>query len=407
MADKVVLAYSGGLDTSVAIPWIKENYGYEVIALAVDLSGGENVGEALERARNNGAAEATSIDASDEFASEYIARAIKANALYEDKYPLATALGRPLIVKYLVAKAHETSATAVAHGCTGKGNDQVRFDVGIRALDPALKIIAPIREWGMTREQEIDYAAERGLKITVDKDKVYSVDANLWGRAIEGGELEDPQNEPSASVFSLTAEVNKTPDEPAYAEVMFEAGLPVGLNGSRMALKEIIVALNKLAGAHGFGRIDMIENRLVGIKSREIYEAPAALSILAAHKALEDLTLERDVLHYKKQAESAYAEAIYDGKWYSPLREALDAFFESVQATVKGSVTLKFHKGNLVITGRESENSLYDYGLATYADADAFSHDAAAGFVELYGLALTEWAKKTKNQKPKTKNEKP
>lgn len=402
MADKVVLAYSGGLDTSVAIPWIKENYGYDVIVLAVDLSGGEDVGEALERARKNGAAEATSIDASDEFASEYIARAIKANALYEDKYPLATALGRPIIVKYLVAKAHETGATAVAHGCTGKGNDQVRFDVGIRALDPALKIIAPIREWGMTREQEIDYAEEHGLKITVDKDKVYSVDANLWGRAIEGGELEDPQKEPSAAVFSLTAEINKTPDKPGSAEILFEAGLPVGLNRSRMSLKEIIIALNKLAGAHGFGRIDMIENRLVGIKSREIYEAPAALSILAAHKALEDLTLERDVLHYKKQAESAYATVIYDGKWYSPLRETLDAFFESVQATVKGSVTLKFHKGSLVITGRESENSLYNYGLATYADSDAFSHAAAAGFVELYGLPLTEWAKKTKNQKRET-----
>ena len=396
MADKVVLAYSGGLDTSVAIPWIKENYGYDVIALAVDLSGGEDVGEALERARKNGAAEATSIDASDEFATEYIARAIKANALYEDKYPLATALGRPLIVKHLVAKARETGATAVAHGCTGKGNDQVRFDIGIRTLDPALKIIAPIREWGMTREQEIDYAAERGLNITVDKEKVYSIDVNLWGRAIEGGELEDPQNEPPANVFSLTAEINKTPDEPGSAEILFEAGLPVGLNGSRMSLKEIIIALNKLAGAHGFGRIDMIENRLVGIKSREIYEAPAALAILAAHKALEDLTLERDVLHYKKEAESAYAAAIYEGKWYSPLREALDAFFESVQATVDGSVTLKFHKGNLVIAGRESKNSLYDYGLATYADNDAFSHDAAAGFVELYGLPLTEWAKVNK-----------
>lgn len=396
MADKIILAYSGGLDTSVAIPWLIENYGYEVIALAVDLGSGEDVSEALARAKRNGAVEAYRIDAGDEFANEYIARAIRANALYEDKYPLATALGRPCIVKHLVEQAEQSGAVAVAHGCTGKGNDQVRFDLGIKTLNPDLKIVAPIREWKMSREEEIDYAKQKGIEITVDKDKVYSIDANIWGAAIEGGDLEDPWVEPGDKVYLMTKPLSDAPDEPAYAEIDFEAGLPVALGGKRMKLKEIIESLNVKAGAHGVGRLDMIENRLVGIKSREVYEAPAALSIIAAHKALEDLTMERDTLHFKRGAEQKYAELIYTGKWFSPLREALDAFFMCLQKNVTGTVRMKFYKGNLIVAGRRSPVSLYERGLATYDKDDVFEHDAAAGFIKLWGLPLTEWAKKNK-----------
>ncbi len=399
MAEKIILAYSGGLDTSVAIPWLKENYGYDVVALAVDLNGGEDVVEALERAKRNGAAEAYSVDAGDEFVNEYLARAIRANALYEDKYPLATALGRPCIVKHLVEQAGKSGAVAVAHGCTGKGNDQVRFDVGIKTLNPGLKIVAPIREWKMSREEEIDYAKEKGIEITVDKDKVYSIDANLWGAAIEGGDLEDPWSEPGDNVFLMTKPVSETPDEPAFVEIGFESGLPVSLDGKNMALKEIILGLNELAGAHGVGRLDMIENRLIGIKSREVYEAPAALSIIAAHKALEDLTLERDSLHFKRIAEQKYADLIYTGMWFSPLREALDEFFASLQKNVTGTARLKFYKGNLTVAGRRSPVSLYERELATYAKDDVFEHDAATGFIKLWGLPLTEWSKKNKENK--------
>lgn len=393
MSEKVILAYSGGLDTSVAIPWLKENYGYDVIALAVDLSGGEDVNEALSRAKRNGAVEAISVDASEEFVEEFIAGAIRANALYEEKYPLATALGRPCIVRHLVKEAAKQGAVAVAHGCTGKGNDQVRFDIGIKSLDPTLKIVAPIREWKMSREEEIDYATQKGIEITVDKTKVYSIDANIWGTAIEGGDLEDPWNEPQDKVYLTTKRISETPDEPAYAEIGFKEGLPVALNGKQLKMKEIIEALNKLAGANGVGRLDMIENRLVGIKSREVYEAPAALSIIAAHKALEDLTLERDTLHFKRAAEQKYADLVYTGMWFSPLREALDAFFLTIQKNVTGTVRLKFHKGNLTVTGRRSPVSLYDHGLATYDKGDMFDHDAAKGFIELFGLPLTEWAR--------------
>jgi argininosuccinate synthase len=399
LVNKIILAYSGGLDTSVAIPWLKENYGYEVIALAVDLDGAGESDEALARAKRNGALEAYAVDAGEEFVGEYIARAIRANALYEDKYPLATALGRPCIVRHLVEQAAKSGAVAVAHGCTGKGNDQVRFDLGIKTLNPELKIIAPIREWKMSREEEIDYANQKGIEITVDKNKVYSIDANIWGAAIEGGDLEDPWAEPGDDVYLMTKKVSETPDDPATTEIDFMAGLPVALEGKKMPLKEIIRSLNTLAGSHGVGRLDMIENRLVGIKSREIYEAPAALSILAAHKALEDLTLERDVLHYKRGAEQKYAELIYTGKWFSPLREALDAFFLELQKNVTGTVRLKFHKGNLTVAGRRSPVSLYERSLATYDKGDAFDHDAATGFIELYGLPLTEWAKTNKKDK--------
>lgn len=399
MSEKVILAYSGGLDTSVAIPWLKENYGYDVVALAVDLSGGEDVTEALARAKRNGAIEAIGIDAGDEFAEEYIARAIRANALYEDKYPLATALGRPCIVKHLVDQAEIYGAVAVAHGCTGKGNDQVRFDIGIKTLNPGLKILAPIREWKMSREEEIDYAKQKGIEIKVDKDKVYSIDANLWGAAIEGGDLEDPWTEPGDKVYMMTKPVKESPDVPSYVTVDFESGLPVALDGARMPLKETVKLLNQLGGCHSVGRIDMVENRLVGIKSREVYEAPAAVSIIEAHKALEDLTLERDTLHFKRQAEQKYADLIYTGMWFSPLREALDSFFADIQKNVNGTVRLKYYKGNVTVAGRQSDTSLYDRGLATYDKGDAFDHDAAEGFIELYGLPITEWARKNKEKK--------
>jgi argininosuccinate synthase len=398
MADKIVLAYSGGLDTSVAITWLKENYGYEVIALGVSLGGGEDMTEAIERALKNGAAEAMWVDAADEFAERYIAPAIRANAVYEETYPLATALGRPLIVEKLAEQAAKSGAVAVAHGCTGKGNDQVRFDVGLATLAPGLKIIAPIREWKMSREEEIDYAAKHGIEIKVDKNKVYSIDANIWGCAIEGGNLEDPWNEPDNDIYIMTKGVDETPDKPAYIELEFAAGLPVALDGSKTALAAIIEKLNAFAGENGVGRIDMIENRLVGIKSREVYEAPAAISILTAHKALEALVLEREVLRYKRQAEQKYAELIYNGQWFSPLREALDAFFMNVQAGVNGSVRLKAHKGNLTVAGVKSPVSLYDYNLATYDKADEFNHEAAEGFIELWGLPLANWAGKKKEK---------
>jgi argininosuccinate synthase len=396
MKEKIVLAYSGGLDTSVAITWLKENYDLDVIAVAVSLGGGEDMTEAIERATRNGAIEAYGVDAAEEFAAEYLSRAIKANALYEDKYPLATALGRPLIVKHLVEQAKKSGATAVAHGCTGKGNDQVRFDVGIATLAPELKIIAPIREWKMSREEEIDYAAEHDIEIKVDKTKVYSIDANIWGGAIEGGVLEEPWNEPPDDIYHMTRAIAATPAEAAYAELTFASGVPAALNGRAMSLKDIVVALNELAGEHGVGRLDMVENRLVGIKSREIYEAPAAVSIIEAHRALEDLTLERHVMHYKRQAEQKYAELVYNGQWFSPLREALDAFFNSLQANVNGDVRLRFNKGNLAVVGRRSPQSLYQYELATYDKSDEFRHEAAEGFIELYGLPLTHWAKKHK-----------
>ncbi len=396
MAEKIVLAYSGGLDTSVAITWLKENHGFDVVAVAVSLGGGEDMAEAIERARRNGAVEAYGIDAASEFADEYLARAIKANAVYEDKYPLATALGRPLIVKHLVEQALASNAVAVAHGCTGKGNDQVRFDVGIKTLAPDLRIVAPIREWKMSREEEIDYAAARKIEIKVDKAKVYSIDANIWGCAIEGGNLEDPWNEPDEDIYLMTASVADAPTEPCYAEISFENGLPVALDGRALSLKDIIVDLNEIAGRNGVGRLDMIENRLVGIKSREVYEAPAALTIITAHRALEDLTLEREAARYKRLAEQKYAELVYNGQWFSPLRTALDELFDSLQTKVNGDIRLRFHKGTLAVVGRRSPDSLYQYGLATYDKADTFDHDAAAGFIELWGLPLTEWAKKHK-----------
>jgi argininosuccinate synthase len=394
--EKCVLAYSGGLDTSVAIKWIQEHYGFDVVALAVDV-GQER--QDLEFVRKKalaiGAVESIVKDVREEYVSEFLARALKANALYENKYPLVSALSRPIIVKHLVEEAHRLGARYIAHGCTGKGNDQVRFEVGIAALDPDLTVIAPVREWDLrTREEEMDWAEERGIPVPTTKDSPYSIDDNLWGRAIECGVLEDPWIEPPADIYTLTADSRGTAcDEAEYAEISFEQGLPVALDGQPMSFHEIILAMNDLAGKHGFGRIDMIENRLVGVKSREIYEVPGALTLITAHKALEDLCLEREVLHYKLGIEQKWAELVYNGMWFSPLKEALDGFIDTTQKLVTGDVRLRFFKGSCVTVGRRSPYSLYDYNLATYDAADTFDHKAAKGFIDLCGLPVKVWAR--------------
>lgn len=413
---KVVLAYSGGLDTSVAIKWLQEKYHLDVLALIVDVGQSrpdlEGVGavDPLEIIRQKalkiGAIESIVIDAREDFAKDYVLPALKANALYEGKYPLVSALSRPLIASHLVQVAEEVGATYVAHGCTGKGNDQVRFEVSVAALNPALKIIAPIREWKMSRAEALDYAAKHGIPVEVSKKSPYSIDENLWGRTAECGVLEDPWQEPPDDVFERTVGVAQAPDEFEYLEVGFKSGVPVSLNGCPTPLPELIQTVDEVAGHHGFGRVDMIENRLVGIKSREVYEVGGALALIAAHRDLEDITLERDLLHYKAGVERKYAELIYYGLWFSPLKQALDAFIEKTQENVTGEVRLKLHKGNCQVVGRRSKKALYDHQLATYEKtADKFSHEAAKGFVELWGLPTRVWAKKQKSEvKRKTKD---
>ncbi len=395
--EKVVLAYSGGLDTSVAIKWIQEHYDLDVIALAIDVGQERQDLEFVrQKALGIGAIESVVKDVREEYVEEFLAKALKANALYENKYPLLSAMSRPIIVKHLVEEAHRHQAKYIAHGCTGKGNDQVRFEVGISALDPDLEIIAPVREWELkTREQEMEWAAERGIPVPTTKDNPYSIDDNLWGRAIECGVLEDPWVEPPADIYTLTndARADACGSEPEYAEISFEQGVPVALNGELMSFHEIINAMNELAGKHGFGRIDMIENRLIGVKSREIYEVPGALTLITAHKALEDLCLEREVLHYKLGIEQKWAELVYNGMWFSPLKEALDGFIETTQQLVTGDVRLRFFKGSCVTVGRRSPYSLYDYSLATYDAADTFDHKAAKGFIDLHGLPVKVWAR--------------
>jgi argininosuccinate synthase len=391
-----VLAYSGGLDTSVAIQWLMEHKGVDVVALAVDVGQERQDLEVVrEKAIAIGAVESIVKDVRHEFVSDFLSRALKANALYENKYPLVSAMSRPIIVKHLVEEAHRVGARYIAHGCTGKGNDQVRFEVGIAALDPDLVVLAPVREWELkTREQEMEYATARGIPVPTTKSSPYSIDDNLWGRAIECGVLEDPWVEPPADIYTLTSDARgDSCDEPEYAEIGFEQGLPVGLNGSPMSLHGIIRAMNDLAGKHGFGRIDMIENRLVGVKSREIYEVPGALTLIQAHKALEDLCLERDLLHYKLGVEQKWAELVYNGMWHSPLKEALDGFIDTTQQLVTGDVRLRFFKGSCVTVGRRSPYSLYDYSLATYDAADSFDHAAAKGFIDLWGLPTRVWAR--------------
>ena len=383
---KVALAYSGGLDTSVAIRWLKEHYGLDVIAVAVDVGEQRDYEGIREKALQIGAIESVVIDAKEEFASEFVARALKANALYEARYPVSTALARPLIAKLVGQVAQRAGAEAVAHGCTGKGNDQVRFDVTFGILYPDLKIVAPTREWKMTREQEIEYAQERGIPVPVAKAKPYSTDVNLWGRSIECGVLEDPWAEPPADVFEWTKSPQEAPDEPGCVEIGFEAGAPVSLDGEKMSAAALIARVNALAGEHGVGRIDMVENRLVGFKSREVYECPAATVLIAAHRDLEALTVERETAHFKQQLEPRYAELIYYGLWYSPLRRALDGFIEVTQQNVTGAVRMKLHKGCCIAVGRQSPQSLYRYDLATYEAEDAFDPSQSVGFIQLWGL---------------------
>lgn len=382
---KVVLAYSGGLDTSVAIKWL-QNQGYAVVACCLDVGEGKDLDFIKEKALTVGAVSSYVIDAKDEFADEYALISLQAHTLYEGKYPLVSALSRPLISKKLVEVAESENAIAVAHGCTGKGNDQVRFEVAIKALNPNLEVLAPVREWKWSREEEIEYAQENGIPVPIGLASPYSIDQNLWGRANECGVLEDPWAAPPADAYELTTHLEDTPDTPETIEIDFEQGVPVRLDGKAYKLSELILELNTIAGKHGVGRIDHVENRLVGIKSREVYEAPAAMTLIKAHKELEDITLVKDVAHFKPVIEKKLTELIYDGLWFSPLRTALTAFLAETQKTVTGTVRVKLFKGHAIVEGRKSEFSLYDEKLATYTKDDEFDHDAAVGFIKIFGL---------------------
>jgi argininosuccinate synthase len=390
MPKRVVLAYSGGLDTSVAVRWMIDNLGVEVIALAVDVGQSSDDWDVVrERALAAGAVDAVIVDARDEFAREYCVPVLKANALYEGRYPLVSALSRPVIVKHLVNAARDHGADAVAHGCTGKGNDQVRFEVSTRALAPELDVVAPVRSWGMTREQCILYAYDHDIPITATKEKLYSIDDNLWGRAIECGEMEDPWALPPPGVWLLT---RPTAAESTDVVIAFDQGVPVSLDGVALGAADLIDQLGQVVGSYGWGRIDMVENRRVGIKSRETYECPASLAIMLAHADLESICLERDLQREKTRLESRYAELVYDGLWFSPLRQALDAFVDESQRFVTGDVRLHLSPGSVQVTGRRSEHSLYDYGLATYDAGDSFRHEDSEGFVRLWGLGIETWS---------------
>ncbi len=391
---RIVLAYSGGLDTSVAIPWLSEKYGAEIIAVTLDIGQGEELTNVRERALALGAVRAHVIDAREEFARDYVLPALQARAIYEDGYPLASALARPLIARHLVAIARMEGATAVAHGCTAKDNDQVGLDISVRALDPSLELIAPAREWDMSRPDEIEYARVRNIPVPVTIASPYSIDSNLWGRSIECGVLEDAWQEPPDDIYTLTRSPEQSPNEPAYIEVDFDAGVPVRANGIDMALVELIESLETIAGAHGVGRIDMIENRLVGIKSREIYEAPAAVVLHAAHRELEKLVIARDLERIKQDMGRVYADVVYNGLWFSPTREAIDAFVAAIQPRVTGTVRLKLFKGDCRVVGRRSEYALYDRELATYHAGDRFDHAAAEGFIKIWGLPTETAARK-------------
>jgi argininosuccinate synthase len=386
VTDRVVLAYSGGLDTSVAIGWIGEVTGAEVIAVAADVGqGGEDLGVIRERALACGAVEAEVADIKEEFADEYCLPALKANALYMDRYPLVSALSRPVIAKHLVAAARKHGATTVAHGCTGKGNDQVRFEVGIGALAPELTCIAPVRDYGMTRDKAIDFADRTGLPIDVTKKSPYSVDQNVWGRAVETGFLEDIWNGPIEDVYAYTADP-AAPREPDEVVVTFAAGVPVALDGKPVSMLQAIVELNRRAGAQGIGRLDLVEDRLVGIKSREIYEAPGAIALINAHAELMNVTVERDLARFTRGVEQRWAELVYDGLWFSPLKRALDTYLDEVNEHVSGDIRMTLHGGRAVVTGRRSGESLYDFALATYDTGDTFDQSLAKGFIDLWGL---------------------
>lgn len=384
--EKVVLAYSGGLDTSVAIKWLQETYDFDVIAVVLDVGEGKDLEFIQQKALKVGAIKSVVVDAKEAFAQEYVLPALQANTMYEGKYPLVSALSRYLISRILVEVAEKEGASAVAHGCTGKGNDQVRFDVSFAALNPRLRVVAPVREWGWTREEEIEYAKKHGIPIPIDLDNPFSIDQNLWGRSCECGVLEDPWAAPPEEAFDLTKSIADAPDEAEEITITFEQGKPVALNGQTMPLSALILQLNELAGKHGVGRIDHVENRLVGIKSREVYETPAATTLILAHRELEYLTQPREVAHFKPLVEQKFAQVIYEGLWYSPLRNALQSFIQETQKTVSGEVRVRLHKGSAVVVGRKSSYSLYSHELATYAAGDQFDHKAALGFVKLWGL---------------------
>ena len=380
--EKVILAYSGGLDTSVAITWLKKDY--DVIAVCMDVGEGKDLDFIHDKALKVGALESYVLDVKDEFAENYVLPALQAHAMYEQKYPLVSALSRPIISKKLVEIAHKTGATTIAHGCTGKGNDQVRFEVAIAALDPSLKVIAPVREWKWSREEEITYAKENGVPVPADLDNPYSVDQNLWGRANECGILENPWNQAPEDAFGITNAAEDAPATPEYVDITFKEGVPVALDGKEMKLADLIQALNAQAGKHGVGRIDHVENRLVGIKSREIYECPGAVTLLAAHKEIEDITLVREVSHFKPILENELSNLIYNALWFSPATKAIIAYIKETQKVVNGTAKVKLYKGSAVVVARQSDNSLYDENLATYTAADSFDQEAAVGFIKLW-----------------------
>ncbi|MFT8322413.1 MAG: argininosuccinate synthase [Bacillus sp. (in: firmicutes)] len=382
---KVVLAYSGGLDTSVAIKWLQDQ-GYDVVACCLDVGEGKDLNFVQQKALTVGAVSSHVIDAKEEFAQDFALVSLQAHTMYEGKYPLVSALSRPLIAKKLVEVAEKENAVAVAHGCTGKGNDQVRFEVSIQALNPNLQVLAPVREWGWSREEEIEYAKEKNIPIPINLDSPFSIDQNLWGRANECGILEDPWAAPPEEAYDLTASLENAPDTADIIEIDFKEGVPVSLDGIPYKLSNLILELNKIAGKHGIGRIDHVENRLVGIKSREVYECPAALTLIKAHKELEDITLVKEVAHFKPVIEKKLTEIIYDGLWFSPITKALQAFLKETQKNVTGTVRVKLFKGHAIVEGRKSPYSLYDEKLATYSKEDEFDHSAAVGFVQLWGL---------------------
>lgn len=398
MSKKVVLAYSGGLDTSVAITWLKDE-GYDVVAVCLDVGEGKDLEFVKNKALEVGAIESYMIDAREEFANEYALISMQAHTWYENKYPLVSALSRPLISKKLVEIAEKTGATAVAHGCTGKGNDQVRFEVSINALNPDLEVIAPVREWSWSREEEIAYAKEKNIPIPINLDSPFSIDQNLWGRANECGILEDPWAAPPEDAYDLTVSLENAPDTADIIEIEFLKGVPVSLDGVNYPLYELILKLNDVAGKHGVGRIDHVENRLVGIKSREVYEIPGAHTLLLAHKELEDITLVKELAHFKPVMEKKLTELIYEGLWFSPLKTALEAFLKETQQYVNGTVRVKLFKGHAIVEGRKSPNSLYNEKLATYTSEDEFNHTSAVGFIELWGLPTKVHAMVNKGEK--------
>ncbi len=388
-----MLAYSGGLDTTVAVCWLQETMGLEVVAATVDAGQGQDLEAIRERALKSGAVETHVVEAADEFASDFVLPALKANAAYQQKYPLFTALSRPLIARHLARVAREVGARYVAHGCTGKGNDQVRFEVSLGVLAPDLEVLAPVRDWGMTRDETLSYGLQHGLEVPSGASSPYSIDENLWGRAIECGALEDPMVEPPEDVWETTVDPVRAPRAPTYTEIGFSHGAPVSVDGEVLELRPLIARVGRAAGSYGVGRVDMIEDRVVGIKSREIYEIPASATLIQAHVDLEELTLDREVLRTKRILEQRYAQLVYEGHWYSPLREALDAFCDSTQRYVNGTVRLRLEPGGARVVGRSSEGSLYDLALATYERGDAFDHAAGAGFVKLWGLPLKSWSR--------------